>query len=93
MKELVVLTFPDQARIDEVNRNAAKAAFRSRRQTFYASAVVAKSADGKLSVREITDEGHRGTKTGAVLGALARIAGRPGDSHHHGCRRSRHRQC
>ncbi len=38
------------------------------------SAVLAKDAEGKFSVHEITDEGHGGTKIGALIGALAGLA-------------------
>jgi uncharacterized membrane protein len=38
------------------------------------SAVVTKSAEGKLSVQEITKEGHGGTFGAALIGALAGLA-------------------
>jgi uncharacterized membrane protein len=38
------------------------------------SAVVTKSAEGKLSVQEITKEGHGGTLVAALIGALAGLA-------------------
>jgi uncharacterized membrane protein len=41
------------------------------------SAVVAKSCDGKLSVREITNEGLGGTKVGALIGAITGLPAGP----------------
>ncbi len=70
MNRLVMLTFPDQNKIEEAVRALQK--IRSERDIkLYGSAVVAKNADGKFSVREITTEGLGGTKTAALIGALA----------------------
>ena len=70
MNRLVVLTFPDQNKIEETVRALQK--IRSERNIkLYGSAVVAKDADGKFSVREITTEGTGGTKTAALIGAIA----------------------
>ncbi len=70
MNRLVVLTFSDQNKIEEAVRALQK--IRSERNIrLYGSAVVAKNADGKFSVREITTEGLGGTKTAASIGALA----------------------
>jgi len=44
----------------------------------YASAVVTKGLDGKLSIQEITKEGHGGTAVGALIGALAGLPAGPG---------------
>ena len=53
MDQFIALSFPDQARNDEVIHALRK--FHSENSnTLYASAVVAKATDGKLSVQEIT---------------------------------------
>lgn len=74
MNKLVVLTFPNQTKIDEAVRALRK--LHSDRK-LSASAVVAKNADGKLSVREITGEGRGGTAAGALIGALAGLPAGP----------------
>jgi uncharacterized membrane protein len=76
MNELVVLTFHDQVKIDEGIR-ALRKLHSERSAKLYASAVVAKGADGKFSVREITDKGHSGTRTAALIGALAGLLAGP----------------
>ena len=43
----------------------------------YGSAVVARDPGGKLSVQEITKEGHGGAAVGALIGALAGLLGGP----------------
>ena len=43
----------------------------------YGSAVVARDPGGKLSVQEITKEGHGGAAVGALIGALAELLGGP----------------
>lgn len=77
MNELVVLTFPDQVKIEEAVRTLRKL-HSERSAKLYASAIFAKRADGKFSVREVTDESHSGTKTGALIGALAGLLAGPG---------------
>ena len=76
MNELVVLTFPDQVKIEE-GIQALRKLHSERSAKLYASAVVAKGVDGKFSVQEITDEGHSGTKTAALIGALAGLLAGP----------------
>lgn len=76
MNELVVLIFPDQVKVEEAIR-ALRKLHSERSAKLYASAVVAKSADGNFSVREVTGEGHGGTKTGALIGALAGLLAGP----------------
>jgi len=73
VNRLVESTFPDQTKIAQAIRALQK--FHSERTIkMYGSAVVTKSADGKLSVREITKEGHGGTLVAALIGALAGLA-------------------
>jgi uncharacterized membrane protein len=43
----------------------------------YASAVVSKASDGKISVQEIFREGHGGTIAAALIGALAGLPAGP----------------
>jgi uncharacterized membrane protein len=73
VNRLVVLTFPDQTKIDEAI-GALKKFHSERTIKMRGSAVVTKSADGKLSVQEITKEGHGGTLVAALIGALAGLA-------------------
>lgn len=76
MNQLVVLTFPNQTKIDEATR-ALRKLHSERSIKFYASAVVAKNADRKISVQEITREGHGGTAAAALIGALAGLPAGP----------------
>jgi uncharacterized membrane protein len=70
MSNIVVIIFPDEAKIAQATRTLQD--FRARgNNTLHASAVVAKDSSGKLSVKEITKEGHGGTAVGALLGGLA----------------------
>jgi uncharacterized membrane protein len=73
MNRLVVLTFSDQSKIAEVIA-ALKKIHAERSIKMAGSAVVSKSADGKLSVQEITREGHGGTLVAALIGAFAGLA-------------------
>ena len=73
MNRLVVSTFPDQTKINEAI-GALKKFHSERTIQMHASAVVTKSADGKLSVQEITKEGHGGTLVAVLIGALAGLA-------------------
>jgi uncharacterized membrane protein len=45
--------------------------------TLYASAVIAKSADGKVTVKETADQGPLGTAVGLVTGSLIGLLGGP----------------
>ncbi|HML08686.1 MAG TPA: hypothetical protein VK430_11235 [Xanthobacteraceae bacterium] len=76
MDRFVALSLPNREKIDAAIGGVKK--FHSQhRSTVYASALVAKDADGKLSVQEITKEGHGGTAVGAFLGALAGLPAGP----------------
>ena len=73
MNKLVVMTFPDQTKIDEATRTLRK--LQSERGIkFCASATIRKNADRGLSVQEVTREGHGGTAAAALIGALAGLA-------------------
>jgi uncharacterized membrane protein len=73
VNRLVVSTFPDQTRMDQAIE-ALKKLHSERTIKMRGSAVVTKSAEGKLSVQEITKEGHGGTLVAALIGALAGLA-------------------
>jgi uncharacterized membrane protein len=70
MAKFVALTFPDHTKIEDAVR-VLKNIQAERRIKLYGSAIIAKDGDGKLSVQEITKEGHGGTLVGALIGALA----------------------
>ncbi len=70
MSKFVVVVFPDAAKITQATR-ALKDLHTKGSIKLYASAVVAREAGGKLSVQEVTKEGHGGTAVGALIGGLA----------------------
>jgi len=76
MSKFVVVVFPDETKMNQRARTVrdlhAKGGIK-----LYASAVVARDSSGKLSVREITDEGLGGTAVGALIGGLAGLPAGP----------------
>lgn len=74
MNQLVALSFPDQMKIEEAIRALRKLCSE---HSLYASVVVTKDSEGKLSVQEITKEGRGGTAVGALIGALAGLPAGP----------------
>jgi uncharacterized membrane protein len=76
MNQLVVLTLPDRTKIEETIRTLRKLHSEGGIK-FYASAVVTKDGERKLSVQEITKEGHGGTAVAALIGALAGLPAGP----------------
>ena len=76
MSKYVVVTFPDEAKTREGIRVVRDLHAKSSTQ-LYASAIVARDPSGKLSVKEITDEGHGGAAVGALIGGLAGLPGGP----------------
>ena len=70
MSNLVVVIFPDEAKIAQATR-ALRDMHAEGSIKLYASAVIARDSSGKLSVQEIAKEGLGGTAVGALLGALA----------------------
>jgi uncharacterized membrane protein len=76
VNRLALLTFPDQTKIDQAIA-ALKKFHAERTIKMHGSAVVTKSADDKISVQEITKEGHGGTLVAALIGALAGLSAGP----------------
>jgi uncharacterized membrane protein len=70
MDQVFTFTFPDETRIAEAIRVVRKFCSETRGKV-YASAVVTKDRDGKLSVQEISRPGHGATIVAALIGALA----------------------
>ncbi len=76
MSKFVVIVFPGEERIPETIR-ALRNMHGSGGFKLYASTVVTRDPGGKLSVQEITKEGHSGAAVGALIGALAGVLGGP----------------
>jgi uncharacterized membrane protein len=76
MNQFVALSLPDQMKVDEAI-SALRRLHSERSIKLFASAVVTKDADGKLSIQEITKEGRGGTAVGALIGALAGLPAGP----------------
>lgn len=74
MSKYVIVTFPDEAKILE---GASAIRDLHAKGRIYASVIVSRDLDGKLSVREITGEGHAGTAAGALIGGLAGLPAGP----------------
>ena len=70
MSKFVVAIFPDEAKLTQATR-ALEDLRAEDSIKLYASAVVARDSNGKLSVREVTKEGFGGTAVGALIGGLA----------------------
>ena len=76
MSKFVVIVFPSEEKIPEAI-HALRNMHGGEGIKLYASSVVARDAGGKLSVEEITKEGHGGAAVGALIGALAGMLGGP----------------
>ncbi len=76
MNRLVVLRFSDQVKTDGAI-GALRKLHSERSVKLGASTAVARDSQGKLSVEEITKEGHGGTAAGALIGALAGLPAGP----------------
>lgn len=76
MSKYVVVIFPDEASAYEGTR-ALKALHAEGSLTVYGMAVVAKDANGKLSVKQAADAGPLGTAVGTLVGGLAGLLGGP----------------
>lgn len=76
MNEFVVVMFPDETKMQEGTRILRELRAKDSIK-LYASTVIAKDADGRLSVQEITSEGFGGTAVGALIGGLAGLPAGP----------------
>jgi uncharacterized membrane protein len=76
MSELMVLTFPNQTKIDEACGILRRLHF-GRSKALCASAIVTKNADGNVSVQRVTKGGHGGSAVAALIGALAGLPAGP----------------
>jgi len=76
MNQFVALSLPDKMKVDQAI-SALGRLHSERSIKLFASAVVTKDSEGKLSVQEITKEGHGGTAVGALIGALAGLPAGP----------------
>jgi uncharacterized membrane protein len=76
MSKFVVIVFPNETRAYEGNR-ALKELHAEGNLTLYGTAVIAKDAAGKFSVKETADAGPLGTAVGALVGALLGVIGGP----------------
>ena len=74
--KLVVVMFPDQTKVDQAICAIQKLAMAGG-ITLYRSAIVARGSDGKVLVQDITEEGHGGVATGALIGGLSGLTGGP----------------
>jgi uncharacterized membrane protein len=70
MHEFVIVTFPDaatsRAGSDAIRKLRAKG-----RVKIYASVLIARDPNGKVSIQDVIKRGHRTTAAGAFIGALA----------------------
>jgi uncharacterized membrane protein len=76
MSKFVVAIFPDEAKAYEGTR-ALKELHAEGSLTVYGTAVVAKDADGKFSIKQAADTGPLGLGVGALVGALIGLLGGP----------------
>ena len=76
MNKVTVVVFDDEKRAYEGSR-AIRDLHREGSFTLYADAVIAKDANGKVSVRRAPDEDAAGTLSGLLLGSLAGLLGGP----------------
>jgi uncharacterized membrane protein len=76
MSKFVVIVFPDEARTYQGTR-ALKDLHTEGSLTLYGMAVVAKDAQGKLTVKDAVDAGPLGTAVGALVGGLVGLIGGP----------------
>ena len=76
MSKLIVVNFPDEAKIREGIR-ALKEMRADGNIKIYASAAVARDPGGEFAVQKITDEGLGVTAIGALIGGLAGLPAGP----------------
>ncbi len=76
MSKFVAIVFPNKEKIPEAVRTL-RNMHGGKGIKLFGSAVVVGDPGGKLSVQEITKEGHGGAAVGALIGALAGVLGGP----------------
>lgn len=76
MSKFIVAIFPDETKAYEGSRGFRELDAEGS-LTLYGLAVIAKDANGKLSVRQAVDEGPVGTGVGALVGGLIGLLGGP----------------
>ena len=76
MSKYVVVVFPDESKAYEGVR-AFGELHSERSLTLYGTAVIAKDADGKVSTKDIQDEGPIGTAVGMLTGGLVGVLAGP----------------
>jgi uncharacterized membrane protein len=76
VSKFIVVIFPDETKAYEGTR-ALKELHAENSLTLYGVAVVAKQADGKLSVKQQADRGPLGIAVGALAGGLVGLLGGP----------------
>jgi len=75
--KLVVVTFPDEAKMDQAIGALFTQLTAGERVKVYHLAVVAKGLDGKISLRDISDDRLGTVGAGALIGGLSGLAGGP----------------
>ena len=76
MSKFVAIVFPNEEKIPEAVRTL-RNMHGGKGIKLFGSAVVVRDPGGKLSVQEITKEGHGGAAVGALIGTLAGVLGGP----------------
>jgi uncharacterized membrane protein len=76
VSKFVLVTFPDEAKAHQ-GTSAVRDLQAKGSTKLYASALIARDSGGKLSVREITNEGRGGAAAGALIGGLAGLSAGP----------------
>jgi uncharacterized membrane protein len=74
---LVLVTFADEAKVDRAIGAVLTELGPGAKETLYRLAVVTRGADGKVSVRDVTDEERGTVVVGALLGGVGGLAGGP----------------
>jgi len=77
MSKFIVVIVPDETKAYEGSK-ALRELHAEGSLTLYGMAIVAKTADGKLSVKQSVDEGPLGTAVGSLSGGLIVLLGGPG---------------
>jgi len=76
MSKFIVVIVPDETKAYEGSK-ALRELHAEGSLTLYGMAIVAKTADGKLSVKQSVDEGPLGTAVGSLSGGLIGLLGGP----------------